>query len=169
MIFLHEKNWSPYVSGIIIGLLQIPLVLLLNKTLGASSSLSEIACQCHSLLSKDNFYVAINSHLWQVGLVFGILLGAFLSTKLSQIKRPAIATIWGQDFNIRSKITRYSLSFVGGILLILGARFANGCTSGNGISGTAQLDASAWVMLPAMFMAGIITTYLLRSITRKGE
>ena len=42
-----------------------------------------------------------------------------------------------------------------------GARLANGCTSGNGISGGLQLALSGWVFLTVMFPTGILTAFLL--------
>ena len=38
MLSLTSKAWSPYVAGIVIGLLQIPAFLLIETALGASSS-----------------------------------------------------------------------------------------------------------------------------------
>ena len=38
MLSLTSKSWSPYVAGIVIGLLQIPAFLLIETALGASSS-----------------------------------------------------------------------------------------------------------------------------------
>ena len=38
MLSLTERAWSPYVAGIIIGLLQIPAFLIIETALGASSS-----------------------------------------------------------------------------------------------------------------------------------
>ena len=35
---LTRQAWSPYVAGIVIGLLQIPAFLLIETALGASSS-----------------------------------------------------------------------------------------------------------------------------------
>lgn len=35
---LKQKAWSPYAAGILIGLLQIPALLLIETALGASSS-----------------------------------------------------------------------------------------------------------------------------------
>lgn len=34
----QKKAWSPYVAGIIIGLLQIPVFLIIHTALGASSA-----------------------------------------------------------------------------------------------------------------------------------
>lgn len=165
-----KKNWSPYVSGAIIGLLQVPLVLLLDRTLGASSALSVAVYHIHTFFLQDIFSCsALNAHVWQVGMGFGIFLGANISAKLSRTQRPPISSVWKNEFGMQSKTLRYSLSFVGGMLLIFGARLANGCTSGNGISGTSQLDASSWIVLVSMFLSAIFMTYLLRVLSfRKG-
>ena len=171
MQLLIRKNWSPYVSGTVIGLLQIPLILLLGKTLGVSSALSVGVYHVHTFFLQDIFCVGtLNAHIWQIGLVLGIILGAYVSSRLSKTQRPPIAALWKTEFGIKSKKVRYMFSFMGGILLILGARISNGCTSGNGISGTSQLDASSWLVLIAMFTSVILVTHLLRFLlTRKGK
>lgn len=170
MQILAKKNWSPYVSGSIIGLLQIPLVLFLSKTLGASSSLSVVVYYAHALFFKDIFRSSMNDHVWQVGLIIGVILGARISACLSKTNRLPISTVWKREFGIQSKLMRYFMSFIGGVLLVFGARLANGCTSGNGISGTSQLDASSWVVLMSMFVFAILTAQLLRVFfIRKGR
>ena len=45
-------------------------------------------------------------------------------------------------------------SLAGGAMLMFGARMADGCTSGHGLSGTAQGAASSWVFTPLMFGVG---------------
>ena len=37
-MFLTKKAWPPYAAGIVIGLLQIPALLIIETALGASSS-----------------------------------------------------------------------------------------------------------------------------------
>ena len=54
---------------------------------------------------------------------------------------------------------------VGGFLMLFGARIADGCTSGHGISGMAQLAVGSTVAVAAMFVGGIATaTLVLRRI-----
>lgn len=43
MLSLRQKSWSPYATGILIGLLQVPAFLLINTALGASSSYVTVA------------------------------------------------------------------------------------------------------------------------------
>ena len=56
---------------------------------------------------------------------------------------------------------RYALAFVAGFLMLLGARIADGCTSGHGLSGLAQLSVGSTVAVIAMFAGGIVTASLL--------
>ena len=60
-----------------------------------------------------------------------------------------------------SPTRRYVAAFIGGIIAMYGARLANGCTSGNGISGGLQLALSGWVFLVVMFITGTITAFIL--------
>ncbi|USO02530.1 MAG: YeeE/YedE family protein [Alphaproteobacteria bacterium] len=159
---LIQKNWSPYISGVIIGLLQIPIAYFFNATLGTSTSYSLVFEQLAALFQGKGFEIVRPNYVWQLGLVFGVIVGACWSARLSGAKYPEISPIWKKEFGITSQTTRYALSFFGGMFLIFGARLAQGCTSGNGISGVAQMDASAWVTLMAMFAFAILTVQLMR-------
>ncbi|NLG27672.1 MAG: YeeE/YedE family protein, partial [Chloroflexi bacterium] len=53
------------------------------------------------------------------------------------------------------------VALVGGVFLGLGARWADGCTSGHGISGTLQLAVSSWISAICFFIGGIVTAYIL--------
>lgn len=169
MQILTQKTWSPYASGFVIGLLQIPTVLLLDKTLGVSSAFAVITYHVHSFFSKNDLCATLGDPIWQVGMAVGIFLGAYLSAKLSKTQHPPISSVWQQEYRIRSHSVRYFLSFIGGMFLILGARLANGCTSGNGISGTSQLDASSWIVITAMFASAVLTANLFRLFSSRKE
>ena len=52
-------------------------------------------------------------------------------------------------------------AFVGGAIIMYGARMAGGCTSGHGISGSLQLAVSSWVFFLTMFAAGVVTALIL--------
>ena len=59
----------------------------------------------------------------------------------------------------RSK--RFAAAFFGGALMMFGARLAQGCTSGHGISGALQLALSSWIFAVLLFAAGTIVTFLI--------
>jgi uncharacterized membrane protein YedE/YeeE len=164
-----DKAWSPYVAGVAIGLLQIPAFLMIETALGASSSYVTVGAFLGgwldpALLRID--YVARHvattaKNLWQVALVIGIAAGAFASMKLSGARRQPISPIWARALGSPSPGYRYGLAFVAGFLMLLGARIADGCTSGHGLSGLAQLSVGSTVAVVAMFAGGIFTASLL--------
>ncbi len=168
MLALHNKAWSPYAAGILIGLLQIPTFYFLNTALGASSSFVTIAA--HIATSVDGGATGIEyftKHLWgaknwwQVALVGGIAVGAFLSMRLSGAKRETISPVWARTCGVSSLWARAPIAFIGGFVMLFGARIAGGCTSGHGISGMAQLSAGSTLAVAAMFVGGILTATLL--------
>jgi len=166
---LSQKAWSPYVAGVVIGLLQIPAFLLIETALGASSSYVTIGGLIASWLDPSVVkidYVAKHIALtgknwWQVALVVGVAIGAFLSMKLSGAKRAPISPIWSHALGSASPAKRYAVAFFGGFLMLVGARIADGCTSGHGLSGMAQLAVGSTVAVAAMFAGGIATAMLL--------
>jgi uncharacterized membrane protein YedE/YeeE len=169
MIALRDKAWSPYAAGILIGLLQIPAFLIIETALGASSSYVTIGGLIASWIdpSVGNIkYVA--NHLaptaknwWQVALVIGIAIGAFVSMKFSGARRQPISPIWSRALGSPSPARRYAVAFAAGFLMLFGARIADGCTSGHGISGMAQLAVGSTVAVAAMFTGGIAAAMLL--------
>lgn len=168
MLSLTSKSWSPYVAGVVIGLLQIPAFVLIDTALGASSSYVTIGGLVASwvdpaILKID--YVArhvapTGKNWWQVALVIGIVIGAFVSMKLSGAQRQPISPIWARALGSDSPSRRYAVAFIAGFLMLFGARLADGCTSGHGLSGTAQLAVGSIVAVVAMFAGGIATAML---------
>ena len=96
---LFDRAWSPYAAGILIGLLQIPAFLLIETALGASSSYVIVGSALTALVDPGILridYVArllapMANNWWQVALVGGIALGAFMSARLSGAKREPIS------------------------------------------------------------------------------
>lgn len=173
MTMLFDKAWSPYVAGLVIGLLQVPAFLIIETALGASSSYvtvgAGIAAWFDPSLSQID-YVAKHltpnaKNLWQVALVAGIAAGAFISMTLSGTRRQPISPIWARALGSSSPARRYALAFGAGFLMLFGARIADGCTSGHGLSGIAQLSVGSTIAVAAMFVGGIVTaSFALRRI-----
>ncbi|CEG08670.1 putative inner membrane protein [Afipia felis] len=165
MYALTSKAWSPYAAGLIIGLLQIPAFLLIETALGASSAYVTVGGAAVSLIDPSllvNDYVAKHvaitaKNLWQVAMVGGIAIGAFISMKMSGAQREPISPIWTRALGSSSCAVRYAVAFSGGFLMLFGARIADGCTSGHGLSGIAQLSVGSTIAVFAMFVGGIAT------------
>lgn len=92
-----------------------------------------------------------------VGLVGGVLLGAFVSAAL----RGELAL---QSFATPQDTLRYS---AGAVLMGLGGVLAGGCTLGVGLSGTATLSLSAFLGLFAIIAGALITQAIARTSLRR--
>jgi hypothetical protein len=98
---------------------------------------------------------------WQFALVIFLAVGAFIAARLSgRVNAEHVPDLWQQRFG-PSRGLRYSAAVLGGMILIIGARMAGGCTSGHGLSGGMQLSTSGWLFLAAMFAGGAPTAALL--------
>ena len=56
------------------------------------------------------------------------------------------------------------MAFLGGFVMVLGARIADGCTTGHGISGIAQLAVGSSVAVAAMFAGAIVVAMLMKRV-----
>lgn len=164
----NRIDWSPYLIGAGIGVLSWVVFVVANNPLGITTALSQLAGGAATpILGAEavaqNSYWAKNPLKLDYGTLFlvGTMLGGFLSALLAGAwKFESVPTVWAERFG-PSVIKRYLVAFAGGVIAMYGARLANGCTSGNGISGGLQLALSGWVFLAVMFPAGIVTAFLL--------
>ena len=122
----------------------------MDTALGASSSFVTVAALIASFFDPAVANVKyMASHMWgaknwwQVAVVVGIALGAFLSMRMSGARRQIISPVWSNAMGTSSLLTRAPIAFLGGFIMLFGARIAGGCTSGHGISGLAQLSVGS--------------------------
>jgi hypothetical protein len=171
MNILQQKTWSPYLCGILIGLLQIPTYFLIRSSLGMSRAYSTTACLIQALPSSASHCFDNIKDLWSLYVVLGLILGAWLSKTLSKTSYPSISPIWKDILALHySPFKRYFMAFGGGCLFILGAKLGTGCTSGNGVSGIALLQVGSLIVISMMFLSGIVTVYVLtKFLKRKGK
>lgn len=167
MNYLMLSKWSPYIVGILIGLLNIGALLISKKPLGASTSFMKFGGILYKSFSKNkvvnNKYYKKNSLKldWGIMLVIGIIIGSFLSAFLSNdFTLNLIPKMWKENISSSGPL-RVFASLVGGVFLGVGARWANGCTSGHGISGNSMLSVISFVASIAFFIGGILTAFLI--------
>ena len=167
MNWLTATRWSPYVVGIGIGVLSWLTFLISNKPLGCSTSFATTSGMIRRLIQGDRvahmaYYERIGLRIdWQWMLVLGMLIGSFISAYTSGDFRLAwIPDHWRNAFG-DAPLPRVLTAFVGGILMGFGSRWAGGCTSGHGISGTLQLAVSGWISAICFFVGGIAAALLL--------
>ena len=91
-------------------------------------------------------------------LVLGLLIGGFLASRIGG-KAPSHSEFIHTGETTKGK--RYRDAFIGGVLIVFGARIAGGCTSGHIISGITQLSVSGLIFAAGVFATGIMTAKLL--------
>lgn len=167
MNFFALSSWSPYLVGISIGILSWITFIVADRPIGVSTAFVRLSGLIEKLFLKEkvnnNEYYKkyVPNVSWEVMLIIGILIGSFLSSIISgQFNLRIIPQLWKIEFGA-TYILRIIVSIIGGFLVGLGARWAGGCTSGHGISGTMQLAVSSWVAGISFFVGGIITALII--------
>ena len=167
MDWLILKQWSPYAVGIGIGILSWLTFLLSDKPIGCSTAFARTSGMIERLFRGDKvkgkpYYQKFTPTVdWEWMLVLGIVMGAFISAKLSgQFQLQWLPAKWIGTFG-NAISARMAFTFFGGILMGIGSRWAGGCTSGHGISGTLQLAVSSWLAAICFFIGGIATAMLI--------
>ena len=164
------KEWSPYIVGILIGLLNLVSLLISKKAIGTSTSFMKLGGMIYGVFDKEGFenneyYRMKKLGLdWGIMLITGIVIGSLISASLSgDFNLTALPNMWKSQISTSIPI-RFFISLIGGMFLGLGARWAGGCTSGHGISGTSMLSVTSWVATISFFIGGIISAFLIYGI-----
>jgi len=155
---------SPYLIGAGIGLLDAASIALSKRGLGVTSAFEDTAALIERHMAPDITH--INQYLqkredkpkidWETFLVLGLAVGSYITARASgETRQQSFASPWTKRFGSAPK-TRWVGSFLGGALMMIGARMAKGCTSGHAITGTMQGAASSWVFTPLMFGSSIL-------------
>lgn len=168
-----DGGWNPYFAGALVGILAIASVyattMLMGKTnyIGASTTFVRAVGFVEQVFASER--VAQNAYFaatkikvdWQFMLVIGIFLGALISSLTDKsFKLEKVPPIWKERFG--SSVTKRAVgAFLGGIVAMIGARLADGCPSGHGLSGVMQLSVSSFVALILFFVAGAVTAALV--------
>jgi hypothetical protein len=93
-------------------------------------------------------------------LVVGLLLGGLLAAVIGGTRRQSFVPVHAAE---TTSGRRYRDAFIGGVLIIFGARLAGGCTSGHIISGITQLAVSGILFGAAVFGAGMLTARMIKA------
>lgn len=160
--------WNPYVAGVALGFVLLASFVLTGKGLGASGALTRVeAAMVHSVdptWAEDNkligsFFAPGTSALdaWIVYVVVGVLFGGAIGALTA--KRFRIETIRGPRI---SRESRWVLALAGGVLSGVAAQIARGCTSGQALTGGAQLALGSWAFMFSVFGGAYGLAILLR-------
>jgi hypothetical protein len=130
--FFQQVQWSPYLVGTLIGVLSWFAFLSVGKLLGVSTAFVRTTGMIERAFVPDHakgnpYFQEEKPEIdWQWMLVLGIFIGSFLSAWISgDFSIKAVPGVWERQFGPGIWF-RWSMAFVGGVILMFGARLAGG-------------------------------------------
>ena len=150
----HQLPW--YVGGPIMGACVVVIRALLGQRLGVTGGFSEIV---------DRFGRGRLDLTWRGWFVIGIIAGAAVFALVAG--GPDFHGYgWLTDtFHGSARILVPALLLVAGVAIGFGAKTAGGCTSGNGLSGTAMLSPASLVATATFFAVAIAVNLVITVLT----
>ena len=127
-----EKAWSPYLAGAFSGIVLVLSVLTADKFFGSSTTFARVAGAIEKLFAPERtaemayFVKYVPKIDWQMLFVVGIFIGALIaSTTSGDFRWKAVPNMWERRFGL-SKVKRGIVAFLGGSIVMFGARLAGG-------------------------------------------
>ena len=161
--WLHKiekaNNYKWLYAGISLGVLNSIMLLpsVFDRPIGASTSFPYFADFMAGLSQNEYFMKIESAGNWELIFLIGAFLaGLIISIIKKEFKVNLIYSGW-EKFKGNSKPKRIIWAFVGGFILIIGARMAGGCTSGHILSGGMQLGISSLVFTVSTFTGLLVT------------
>jgi hypothetical protein len=163
---LQGRFTNPYLAGFGLGLVLLASFLIMGRGLGATAASGSVVAWLTGLVAPD--WTAANPALkgyyaeppwlnWTFYLIVGAFAGALLSARLAGRVRWRIEG--GPHISVEKRLL---LAFAGGAIAAVGARLAKGCTSGQALTGGAQLNAGSWVFMLAVFAGAYALAWFVR-------
>ena len=157
-------EWTPYLAGAGIGVLSWLVFAIVDDPLGITTAFAALAGAAAipflgaEVVSHNNYWMQTPPSvsygtLFLVGVIFG---GFAAAVTAKQWRIELVPEVWRGRFG-NSIARRFTYAFLGGALLMYGARLAGGCTSGHSISGGLQLALSSWEFTIVMFTTALAT------------
>lgn len=132
MKVMTRRGWSPYIAGGLVGLLLVASVFLTGKYFGASTTFVRTAGMIEQAVAPEHaagqeYYKKEKIIIeWQWMFVAGIFFGALVAAAFAKdFKSTPVPPMWESRFG-SSKTKRWVAAFLGGIVLMFGARMADG-------------------------------------------
>ena len=146
-------------SGVALAVLNaiVFLTATTNRPIGASTSFPYTADLLTGTTQNNYFSSIEKAGNWELIFLVGAFLAALIISLIKkEFKITLIHSNW-KKFKGTSVIKRILWSFIGGFLLIIGARMAGGCTSGHILSGGMQFAISSLLFAIFTFTGLLIT------------
>ena len=156
---------NPYIAGILLGLALLASFLVLGAGIGASGGIARIASYCELTVAKEHTLSTEYFGKWGaaplkyylvfmfVGTFFGALVSALLANRIHfGIERGRAA----------SAGLRLALALIGGVIVGFASRLAQGCTSGQALTGSSLLLTGSLIFTFCLFAGGYAAAWFVR-------
>ncbi len=156
---------NPYLAGVLLGLVLLASFLVLGAGLGASSGLARIGAFAEGCILPGHVRSSAYFGKWAenplgyylVFMLAGTFLGGLVSALLAGRVRVGVER--GAAFPARRRLL---LALAGGVIAGFASRLAQGCTSGQALTGSALLLSGSLVFLLCVFAGGYAAAWFVR-------
>ena len=189
---MNKNNWIKV--AVVLGF-SFFIAILLVKPIGVSTQFSVLSGIVHTVVdsdvivedsSRETGYKSSNAYydksegklaksiknplnydfIFVLSIPVGGYLGYLLFSRKKKNEEDNNVESCVLDDNKKSFIRKYVPSFIGGFLLLYGARMADGCTSGHMMSGMMQGSISGYVFAISVFSTAIPTAIIVKKIKK---
>ncbi len=154
-----KKSYLWLYAGISLAILDsiVFLTSVFNRPIGASTTYPYVGDLMSGLTQNEYFTSIQKPGNWELIFLAGAFLsGIVISLIRKDFKIQLIYSGWSKTEG-NSSVKRIIWAFIGGFILLFGARMAGGCTSGHVISGGMQVAFSS-LLFGAFVFAGLLLT-----------
>ncbi len=163
---MRAKPYSnPYLAGVLLGMTVLASYLILGAGLGASAGIARAGAFCELALAPARTLASRYFGEWGAEplnyyLVF-MLAGVFCGGLISALLADRCAVIVERGARC-SALKRLVFALAGGVIVGFASRLANGCTSGQALSGSAVLLTGSLLFLISVFAGGYAAAWFVR-------
>lgn len=160
--YYRQGYMNPYLAGVILGLTLLASLIFLGAGLGASGGIARVGAFFESCVisTTSEYFKSWGDkplHYYLVFMLGGVFLGGLLSAFTTN--RIEIKLERGKSC---SRFLRITLALIGGIVSGFASRLAQGCTSGQALSGGALLLTGSMVFMLCVFAGGYAAAFFVR-------
>jgi uncharacterized protein len=146
-----------YVIGAIVGLITVGLFSLINQRVGVLGGYSSVV---------ERVTRRTEGLGWKAWFLFGLLGGSLLFRLLAGTSTVHDGYGWlTRAFGTHAYAAVGGLLLLAGVLIGFGAKWAGGCTSGNGIGGSSTGSPASFVATGTFMATAIAATFVIRGLT----
>ncbi len=160
---LFTAKWPFFISGPLLALLMIFALYVFDDVIGMGDAMT-VATEYGTKAVQRQKLDAPPPLDWQLGLLFGMFLGALVAVLIGNKFKPECFSEGDGSFTVKTLRT-VGGGIAGGFLVMLGIQLAGDSVFGQ-LAAAMQLSGGAWMFLLAMTVTGSALAILLE---RRGE